>query len=81
MNKFTTRKYYYPYVSPFDPCPPILKKPYSTPPNLYVGYQPYGTPQFSSPREALYAGTLWPIFYDPYYSPYKHHRESQEGGE
>jgi spore coat protein JA len=63
-------KVYYPYVSPFDPCPPITKKVYSTPPNLYMGFQPANLEQFS-PQEALRTGTLWKAFYDPYYSPYE----------
>ncbi len=62
---YTNRKYYEPYVSPFDPCKPIRVKSYSTPPNLYLGFQPPGLEQFS-PREALRAGTLWKVFYDPY---------------
>ncbi|MDG5788458.1 spore coat associated protein CotJA [Evansella sp. AB-P1] len=57
-----------PYASPFDPCPPIPVKEYSTPPHLYLGFQPEDLPQFT-PREALYAGTLWKPFYDPYYGP------------
>ncbi|WP_042457954.1 spore coat associated protein CotJA [Neobacillus dielmonensis] len=61
-------KTYHPYVSPFDPCPPILEKAYSTPPNLYMGFQPPNLPQFS-PIEALKAGTLWKAFYDPWYGP------------
>ncbi|WP_246942262.1 spore coat associated protein CotJA [Bacillus pinisoli] len=67
---YTSRKKYHPYVSPFDPCPPIVVKSYSTPPHLYMGLQPYGLPQFS-PKEALYSGTLWPAFYDPYYNPHE----------
>ena len=62
---FTRRKVYHPYVSPFDPCPPITWKTYVTPPNLYVQNQPPGLPQFS-PMEALQKGTLWPLYYDPY---------------
>lgn len=58
-------KTYHPYVSPFDPCPPICVKTYVTPPNLYIGYQPMGLPQFS-PSEALKFGTLWPALYGPY---------------
>ncbi|TCT25604.1 spore coat protein JA [Melghiribacillus thermohalophilus] len=58
-------KYYHPYISPFDPCPPMKVKSYRTPPNLYVGFQPPSLPQFS-PKEALFHGTLWPIFYSPY---------------
>ncbi|MCA0149576.1 MULTISPECIES: spore coat associated protein CotJA [Rossellomorea] len=63
-------KVYHPYVSPFDPCPPIKQKVYSTPPNLYMGFQPANLEQFT-PREALRNGTLWKAFYDPYYSPYE----------
>lgn len=62
---FTHRKYYYPFVGPFDPCPPMRVKSYSTPPNLYVDFQPPDLPQYS-PAEALCRGTLWPLFYDPY---------------
>jgi len=68
MNSFY--KKYHPYISPFDPCPPIKTKTYSTPPNLYMGFQPPHLPQFS-PIEALKGGTLWKAFYDPYYSPYE----------
>ncbi|WP_442594599.1 spore coat associated protein CotJA [Neobacillus sp. D3-1R] len=67
---FTHHKTYNPYVSPFDPCKPILVKTYSTPPNLYVGFQPPNLPQFS-PQEALRAGTLWKPFYDPYYNTHE----------
>jgi len=67
-------KSYKPYVSPFDPCPPILEKTYSTPPQLYMGFQPPNLPQFS-PIEALKNGTLWQPFYDPYYSPYERAKE------
>ncbi|WP_332695931.1 spore coat associated protein CotJA [Halalkalibacter lacteus] len=74
MNEHTQRKYFYPYASPFDPCPPIKVKSYETPPNLYLGYQPYGLPQFQ-PREALFCGTLWPALYSPYENPYKSGRE------
>lgn len=62
---FTQRKAYMPYVSPFDPCPPIRVKTYETPPNLYLGYQPPNLPQFPL-EEALHRGTLWPILYNPY---------------
>lgn len=64
---FTLYKYWHPYVSPFDPCKPIKVKRYSTPPNLYLGFQPPNLPQFT-PMEALRAGTLWEIFYDPYFN-------------
>ncbi|MFB9988547.1 spore coat associated protein CotJA [Bacillus benzoevorans] len=45
-------------------------KSFSTPPHLYLGFQPSNLEQFS-PQEALRAGTLWKVFYDPYYSPYE----------
>lgn len=77
MQNYTPRKCYIPYVSPFDPCPPQKVKSYETPPHLYMGYQPYGLPQFS-PQEALCAGTLWPALYNPYYSPYKPHQRQEE---
>jgi spore coat protein JA len=70
----TPRKSYYPYHSPFDPCKPIKCKTYSTPPNLYMGFQPQNLPQFS-PVEALKAGTLWKPFYDPYYNSHELNRE------
>ncbi|GIQ69879.1 hypothetical protein XYCOK13_27030 [Xylanibacillus composti] len=58
-------RYYTPYYSPLDPCPPIRVRRYNTPPNLFVGFQPMNLPQFR-PEEALRRGTLWPIFYAPY---------------
>ena len=64
----TRYKTYRPYVSPFDPCKPILEKAYSTPPNLYMGFQPPNLEQFT-PAEALRAGTLWKALYDTWYSP------------
>ncbi|MBU5213680.1 MULTISPECIES: spore coat associated protein CotJA [Heyndrickxia] len=67
-------KSYKPYISPFDPCPPIKVKTYSTPPNLYMGFQPPNLPQFP-PLEALRKGTLWQPLYDPYYSPYERAKE------
>lgn len=54
-----------PYVSPFDPCPPMEIKIFSTPPQLYMGFQPPGLEQFS-PAEALRHGTLWPALFSPY---------------
>jgi spore coat protein JA len=66
MNSRT--KVWHPYSSPFDPCPPIKTKTYSTPPQLYMGFQPPNLEQFP-PMEALRAGTLWKAFYDPYYNP------------
>ncbi|WP_025026717.1 spore coat associated protein CotJA [Caldalkalibacillus mannanilyticus] len=62
---YTYRKSYVPYVSPFDPCPPIRVKTYETPVQLYLGFQPPNLPQFS-PKEALYKGTLWPALFVPY---------------
>lgn len=60
-------KAYRTVVNQLDPCPPTPVKTYQTPPNLYLGFQPPGLPQFS-PIEALARGTLWPIFYNPYYN-------------
>jgi spore coat protein JA len=73
---FTTRKAYYPYVSPLDPCPPMKVKTYETPPQLYIDYQPYNLPQFK-PKEALKHGTLWPALFAPYSNPYE---DCDEGG-
>ncbi|UOY88483.1 spore coat associated protein CotJA [Bacillus glycinifermentans] len=70
QESFTRVKSYRPFHSVFDPCPPIGKRYYRTPPNLYLGFQPRGLPQFS-PMEALQKGTLWPVFYDPYENPYE----------
>ncbi|UJF34706.1 spore coat associated protein CotJA [Paenibacillus hexagrammi] len=53
------------FAGPFDPCPPIGCKYYNTPPQLYMGFQPPGLPQFS-PYEALKIGTLWPALFGPY---------------
>jgi spore coat protein JA len=53
---------YYPYVSPFDPCPPIRVKTYVVPPILFMNFQPPGLPQFSA-HEALRHGVLWPALY------------------
>ncbi|PKR78872.1 spore coat protein CotJA [Halalkalibacillus sediminis] len=61
----SNRKYYHPFISPTDPCPPITIKSYETPPHLYMGFQPYNLPQFS-PIDALYHGTLWPALFSPY---------------
>lgn len=65
---FTQVKYYQPYNSPHDPCPPVRVKSYQTPPQLYIGFQPPNLQQFS-PKQALYSGTLWPAFYSPYPNP------------
>ncbi|GIN89472.1 hypothetical protein J6TS1_23710 [Siminovitchia terrae] len=73
----THYKTYTPYISPFDPCPPIKVKSYSTPPHLYLGFQPPNLPQFP-PREALRHGTLWKVFYDSYYSPYERAKEGSD---
>ena len=73
---FTHYKTYQPYASPFDPCKPLLEKVYSTPPHLYLGYQPPNLPQFT-PLEALKAGTLWKDLYDPYYNTF----EKAQGGQ
>ncbi|NHM29093.1 spore coat associated protein CotJA [Neobacillus terrae] len=70
-------KAYNPYISPFDPCPPIQTKTYSTPPHLYMGFQPLNLEQFT-PAEALRAGTLWKPFFDPYFSP---HELAKGGGQ
>lgn len=61
-------RFYYPYVSPFDPCPPMRVKSYVVPPNLFVPFQPANLPQ-NTPHEALRLGTLWPLFFSPYPIP------------
>lgn len=66
----STRKSYAPFVGPFDPCPPLPVRTYETPPQLYLGFQPYGLPQFT-PKEALKHGTLWPALWAPYTNPYE----------
>ncbi|XEC96437.1 spore coat associated protein CotJA [Paenibacillus tarimensis] len=58
---------YYPFVGPFDPCPPMKVKTYVVPPNQFIVYQPMNLPQFPL-HEALKLGTLWPALYSPYYS-------------
>ncbi|OES45540.1 spore coat associated protein CotJA [Domibacillus iocasae] len=67
---FTNVKSYVPFRGPCDPCPPIGRKYFSTPPSLYLGFQPPGLPQFS-PADALRKGTLWKVFYDYYDNPYR----------
>ncbi|KXZ22657.1 spore coat protein CotJA [Bacillus nakamurai] len=67
---FTPIKSYKPFHSRFDPCPPIGRKYYSTPPQLYMRFQPYHLEQFS-PMEALKKGTLWKDLYDFYDNPYR----------
>lgn len=49
---FTPIKTYQPFHSIYDPCQPIGVKYYSTPPQLYMGFQPPNLQQFS-PKEAL----------------------------
>ncbi|SFI99782.1 spore coat protein JA [Thermoflavimicrobium dichotomicum] len=56
---------WYPYISPYDPCPPICAKTYVVPPNQFLGFQPPNLPQYP-PSQALYHGTLWPILFSPY---------------
>ncbi|MGF9910644.1 spore coat associated protein CotJA [Brevibacillus sp. Leaf182] len=56
---------YYPYVGPYDPCPPIRVKTYQVPPQLFMTFQPENLPQYS-PMEALKLGTLWPALFSPY---------------
>ncbi|MGE5705057.1 MAG: spore coat associated protein CotJA [Clostridia bacterium] len=58
-------RFYAPYVSPYDPCPPQRVKSYLIPPNLVIGFQPPNLPQYST-QEALQIGTLWPAFFSPY---------------
>ena len=67
---FSQFKYWKPIAGPFDPCKPIPVKSYSTPPQLYMNFQPAGLQQFS-PKEALMSGTLWPQLYSPYPDPLK----------
>nr|WP_243385075.1 spore coat associated protein CotJA [Bacillus kexueae] len=70
QKNYSTVKSYKPFYSQYDPCPPIGRKYYSTPPQLYLGFQPMNMPQYSA-KEALKKGTLWPYFYDYYDNPYK----------
>ncbi|WP_103105428.1 spore coat associated protein CotJA [Brevibacillus reuszeri] len=56
---------YFPYVGPFDPCPPKRVKTYQVPPELFITFQPPNLPQYS-PSEALRLGTLWPALFSPY---------------
>lgn len=56
---------WFPYISPFDPCPPMRVKTYVVPPNQYMNYQPSNLPQFSL-EDALKYGTLWPALHSPY---------------
>ena len=59
---------YYPYRSPYDPCPPKGDKTYIVPPNQYVTFQRKGLKQYA-PREALKRGTLRPELYSLYERP------------
>ncbi len=68
--QFTHVKAYSVYHGPNDPCSPIGQKYYSTPPQLYLGFQPPNLEQFPY-KEALQKGTLWKVFYDFYDNPYK----------
>ncbi|RFU65355.1 spore coat associated protein CotJA [Peribacillus glennii] len=70
LHHFTPVKSYRPFHGPFDPCPPIGKKYYRTPPNLYMNFQPPNLEQFP-PHEALMRGTLWKALYDYYENPYR----------
>jgi spore coat protein JA len=72
--QFTPVKSWNVFHGPNDPCPPIGTKYYSTPPHLYLGFQPPGLEQFSY-KEALKKGTLWKVFYDFYENPYKPRRD------
>lgn len=67
---FTRVKAWQPFHSRFDPCRPIGLKYYSTPPNLYMGFQSPNLQQFPA-KTALRKGTLWPALYDPYENPYE----------
>ncbi|WP_174733498.1 spore coat associated protein CotJA [Mesobacillus harenae] len=76
-ESFTPMKTYQPFHSRFDPCRPIGKKYYSTPPHLYLGFQPPGLKQFPA-QEALLRGTLWEFLYDYYENPYESKRRTTE---
>jgi spore coat protein JA len=58
-------RYYKPYVSPYDPCPPQTVKRYVVPPNQFITFQPPNLPQYP-PMQALKKGVLWPLLYSPY---------------
>ncbi|MFD2617667.1 spore coat associated protein CotJA [Terrilactibacillus laevilacticus] len=66
----TFRRTYKPFVSPFDPCPPLRVRTYETPAQLFLGFQPENLKQFTL-KEALKHGTLWPALYTPYTNPYE----------
>ncbi|MEI7026164.1 spore coat associated protein CotJA [Paenibacillus sp. y28] len=83
--KFAQERVYETFVGPFDPCPPVHCKTYSTPPQLFIPFQPPGLPQFS-PMQALCCGTLWPALYSPYeskhaVSPAMHGKGNRSDGE
>ncbi|MCM3742603.1 spore coat associated protein CotJA [Sporosarcina luteola] len=63
MERPSYRGSFEPYISPLDPCPPIRVKKFVLPPQLFIGFQPPGLPQFT-PEQALRHGTLWPILAD-----------------
>ncbi len=65
---FNQVRYWHPYVSPNDPCPPVKVKSYVVPPNQFITFQSPGMKQ-NSPNEALRTGTLWPQLYSPYPIP------------
>jgi spore coat protein JA len=75
MNQPQERQYA-PFIGPFDPCPPVKCKTYSTPPQLFITFQPMNLPQFT-PQEALRLGTLWPALYSPY-DPRHSYREEND---
>lgn len=65
VNAMKPTRDWYPFIGPFDPCPPKYVKSYYVPPNEFIPYQPMNLPQFSL-AEALKLGTLWPALYGPY---------------
>ncbi|MBM7565399.1 spore coat associated protein CotJA [Paenibacillus sacheonensis] len=78
MNAVKPTRDWYPFVGPFDPCPPKYVKTYYVPPNQFIPYQPMNLPQFSL-ADALRYGTLWPALYGPYESKCSP-RGSETGG-
>ena len=72
---FTLYKTWHPIASPFDPCKPILEKTFSTPPNLYIGFQPPNLPQFYTTGSTKGRNTMESIL-RPLLQPI---RESQRG--
>ncbi|MFS0574635.1 spore coat associated protein CotJA [Sporosarcina sp. 179-K 3D1 HS] len=63
MERPSYRGSFRPYVSPLDPCPPILVKKFVLPPQLFMDFQPPGLPQYT-PEQALIHGSLWPALVD-----------------